>query len=64
MTGFPRLGALRDHYDILYCDVWGVIRDGKALLPEAVEALQAYRRSGGAAWTACATRGTAWSDKA
>jgi len=48
MTGFPRLGALRDHYDILYCDVWGVIRDGKALLPEAVEALQAFRRSGGA----------------
>jgi HAD superfamily hydrolase (TIGR01459 family) len=43
-----RLGALREFYDTLYCDVWGVIRDGKALLPEAVEALRAFRRSGGA----------------
>lgn len=43
-----RLSALRKRYDVLYCDVWGVIRDGKALLPEAVEALREFRRSGGA----------------
>jgi HAD superfamily hydrolase (TIGR01459 family) len=48
MTDFPRLGQLREHYDILYCDVWGVIRDGRALLPDAVEALRAFRRAGGA----------------
>jgi HAD superfamily hydrolase (TIGR01459 family) len=48
MNDFPRLGQLRDHYDILYCDVWGVIRDGHALLPDAVAALQEFRRAGGA----------------
>ena len=48
MTATVHLRDLRDHYDILYCDVWGVIRDGKALLPPAVEALQQFRASGGA----------------
>ena len=48
MNDFPRLGQLRDRYDILYCDVWGVIRDGHALLPDAVAALQEFRRAGGA----------------
>ena len=48
MTGTVHLRDLREHYDILYCDVWGVIRDGKALLPPAVEALQKFRASGGA----------------
>lgn len=43
-----RLSDLRARYDTLYCDVWGVIRDGRALLPEAVEALQAFRQTGGA----------------
>ena len=41
------LSSLRDRYDIVYCDVWGVIRDGRSLLPPAIEALQAFRRSGG-----------------
>ncbi|MHA6289101.1 TIGR01459 family HAD-type hydrolase [Maricaulis sp. CAU 1757] len=48
MTDYPTLGSLRSRYDALYCDVWGVIRDGAALLPEAVEALREWRRSGGA----------------
>jgi HAD superfamily hydrolase (TIGR01459 family) len=43
-----RLSELRERYDVLYCDVWGVIRDGKALLPDAVEALREFRRTGGA----------------
>ncbi len=41
------LGPLRDHYDTLYCDVWGVIRDGSDLLPNAVDALIRFRESGG-----------------
>ncbi len=48
MTHAAHLAPLRELYDTLYCDVWGVIRDGRALLPEAVEALQNFRRSGGA----------------
>ena len=41
------LGPLRDRYDTLYCDVWGVIRDGTDLLPAAVDALIRFRQSGG-----------------
>lgn len=41
------LSRLRDRYDVLYCDVWGVIRDGRSLLPAAVDALVRFRRSGG-----------------
>lgn len=41
------LGPLRDRYDTLYCDVWGVIRDGTDLLPDAVDALVRFRESGG-----------------
>lgn len=35
-------------YDVLYCDLWGCLHDGKAMFPEAVAALQAFRRKGGA----------------
>ncbi len=35
-------------YDVLYCDLWGCLHNGKALFPEAVAALQAFRRKGGA----------------
>ena len=48
MTQPARLSDLRNRYDVLYCDVWGVIRDGRALLPEAVEALRQFRKGGGA----------------
>lgn len=41
------LGPLRDRYDTLYCDVWGVIRDGSDLLPPAVDALMRFRAGGG-----------------
>tara|TARA_R110002072_G_scaffold162847_2_gene315172 strand:+ start:71 stop:943 length:873 start_codon:yes stop_codon:yes gene_type:complete len=41
------LSQLRDRYDVLYCDVWGVIRDGRHLLPAAVDALVRFRQSGG-----------------
>lgn len=42
-----RLSALRQDYDTLLCDVWGVIHDGKQLFPAAVEALREFKRSGG-----------------
>lgn len=35
-------------YDVLYCDLWGCLHDGKALFPPAVAALQGFRRKGGA----------------
>ncbi|MCL4675949.1 MAG: TIGR01459 family HAD-type hydrolase [Pararhodobacter sp.] len=35
-------------YDVLYCDLWGCLHNGKTLYPEAVAALQAFRRKGGA----------------
>ncbi|MBR9826034.1 MAG: TIGR01459 family HAD-type hydrolase [Alphaproteobacteria bacterium] len=41
------LSELSPHYDTLFCDVWGVIRDGHDLLPEAVTALVRYREGGG-----------------
>lgn len=40
MIDFPeRLSALRDRYDIVLCDVWGVIHNGVQSFPEACEAL-------------------------
>ena len=47
MTQAAHLAPLRELYDTLYCDVWGVIRDGRALLPEAVDALRRFRKAGG-----------------
>jgi len=47
MMNQTRLSQLREFYDVLYCDVWGVIRDGRDLLPDAVEALVEFRKSGG-----------------
>jgi len=48
MTQLVRLGELSGRYDALLCDVWGVIRDGRRLLPEAIQALQNWRAAGGA----------------
>ncbi len=42
-----RLKDIADRYDAILCDVWGVIRDGRALLPDAIEALQRFRARGG-----------------
>lgn len=41
------LGALRDRYDALLCDIWGVVHNGKTPFGEAIAALQAWRSSGG-----------------
>ena len=42
------LADISDRYDVLYCDLWGCLHNGKALFPEAVAALQAFRAKGGA----------------
>jgi HAD superfamily hydrolase (TIGR01459 family) len=47
MIEHATLSQLRERYDTLYCDVWGVIRDGHRLLPDAIHALQQFRQSGG-----------------
>ncbi len=41
------LAEISDPYDVLYCDLWGCLHNGKALFPEAVAALQAFRAKGG-----------------
>jgi HAD superfamily hydrolase (TIGR01459 family) len=41
------LSEISGRYDALFCDVWGVVHNGIAAHPTAVEALLAYRRAGG-----------------
>jgi HAD superfamily hydrolase (TIGR01459 family) len=36
-------------YDVLLCDVWGVVHNGVAVFPDACEALARFRRTGGTA---------------
>ena len=44
MTDLPAgLSALADRYDVLLCDVWGVIHNGVASFPEACQALVEWR---------------------
>jgi len=42
-----RLSEISDAYDVLLCDVWGVVHDGVAAFPSASDALVDYRRRGG-----------------
>lgn len=34
-------------FDVILCDVWGVVHDGRAAFPEACRALEQFRRDGG-----------------
>ena len=50
MAAIPIISGLHEiagEYDALICDVWGVIHNGVAARPEAVEALQRYRQTVG-----------------
>ncbi len=40
-------GPLLDRYDVLYCDVWGVVHDGVHAYIPATEALLRFRAKGG-----------------
>ncbi len=35
------------NYDVLYCDLWGCLHDGRRPFPAAVAALEEFRRGGG-----------------
>jgi HAD superfamily hydrolase (TIGR01459 family) len=41
------LGGIAGRYDLLLCDVWGVIHDGLTALPASAEALTRFRAGGG-----------------
>ena len=41
------LSDIADRYDAVFCDLWGCLHDGLKALPEAVEALRAFRGGGG-----------------
>lgn len=43
----PGLSALASRYDLILCDVWGVIHNGVAAFMPAVEALARFRQQGG-----------------
>jgi HAD superfamily hydrolase (TIGR01459 family) len=46
----PIIVAARDllaQYDVLFCDVWGVVHDGYQAYPGAMRALTAFRKKGG-----------------
>lgn len=41
------LSSLSDQYDVLLCDVWGVIHNGATIYAEAATALTRFRKHGG-----------------
>ncbi|MRX51772.1 TIGR01459 family HAD-type hydrolase [Paracoccus sp. S-4012] len=40
------LADIAGDYDVLYCDLWGCLHDGRRAFPAAVEALRAFRAGG------------------
>lgn len=42
-----QFAAISDRYDAAFVDLWGCMHNGIHALPQAVAAMQAYRRSGG-----------------
>ena len=46
-TPLPNLGAVSADYDILLCDVWGVIHNGRESWPDACEALTRFNQEAG-----------------
>jgi HAD superfamily hydrolase (TIGR01459 family) len=40
-------GALLQRYDVIFCDVWGVLHDGHKAFPQACDALLRFREQGG-----------------
>ncbi len=41
------LAEIADGYDVLFCDLWGCVHNGKVAYPAAIAALQAFRQGGG-----------------
>tara|TARA_R100000322_G_scaffold117349_12_gene75682 strand:+ start:2388 stop:3260 length:873 start_codon:yes stop_codon:yes gene_type:complete len=40
------LADLTDRYDVLLCDLWGCVHNGREVYPEAIPALRAFRAAG------------------
>lgn len=47
MTTIPSLDALHGRYDAVFCDVWGVVHNGREAFAPALAALQRFRAAGG-----------------
>jgi HAD superfamily hydrolase (TIGR01459 family) len=47
LTFIERFGPLASDYDVLLCDVWGVVHNGIAAFAEAGDALARFRAGGG-----------------
>lgn len=47
LTVFDHFAGLADGYDVLLCDVWGVIHDGKRAFDASNDALTRFRGKGG-----------------
>lgn len=43
----PRARDLLDRYDVVFCDVWGVVHNGLTAYPKACDALSRFREKGG-----------------
>jgi HAD superfamily hydrolase (TIGR01459 family) len=41
------LSSIADRYDVILCDIWGVLHDGVQAFPETGEALNRFRAKGG-----------------
>lgn len=41
------LADISPRYDVVFCDLWGCLHDGRAVYPAAVAALQKFRAGGG-----------------
>src|SRR3954451_20015350 len=41
------LSELASRYDVVFCDIWGVVHNGEARYPAACDALQRFRQQGG-----------------
>lgn len=47
MAPIPGLGAIARHYDVLLCDLWGVVHNGRQAFANACDALSRFRAGGG-----------------
>ncbi|MDF2984104.1 MAG: family HAD-type hydrolase [Devosia sp.] len=47
MQALAGLSGIAPRYDVVLSDIWGVVHNGVAAHPTAVEALVNYRRNGG-----------------
>jgi HAD superfamily hydrolase (TIGR01459 family) len=43
----PGLGEMAEHYDVILCDVWGVVHNGVTYFRNATDALARFRAKGG-----------------